>query len=420
MNAVFQEEIMKRKFNVKVNVTLLIAMLVSVGFTFLVMSPNLDAKAQIQTSQVQVQQQQLQMQQLQILLPDLIVRIVECPKVAYVGEKVKIVIKTSNIGKAPAGPPITWDWGLSWDSNIPIKFDPYTADPHKDRALLHGTETGYFTLKAGESTSNHSIPHGIIPNDTIPGKYYLGVVVDPNKKITESNEKNNTAYCQIYVKAKPSKKPDVDITDIWLDDKCRIWIKHTNNGATGLDVILRERVWVDGHMVDDSRETIRLAPGMWTSHGVGADPGIIVHGGSVVKATVDVDNVLIESNEVNNTKEKRLFCKTRKRNDIDVTDIWLDDKCRLWVKHTNRGTSDLDIVLRERIWVNGRLVDDSRETIKLAPGKFISHGVGANPGVIIQGAADIKAQIDVDNILVETNEFNNILKKRVYCRSKRK
>lgn len=102
--------------------------------------------------------------------------------------------------------------------------------------------------------------------------------------------------------------------------------------------------------------------------------------------------------------------------DVDVTDIWLDDKCRLWVKHTNNGTGTLNIILRERIWVNGRMVDDSTETIALAPGRWISHGVGADPGVIVPGGARVKAQIDVDNILRETNERNNILIKKVKCK----
>ncbi len=109
-----------------------------------------------------------------------------------------------------------------------------------------------------------------------------------------------------------------------------------------------------------------------------------------------------------------------KKVDIDITDIYLDKKCRLWLKHTNRGTRTLNVVLRERVWVNGRLVDDSRETINLAPGRWISHGVGADPGEIIRGGARVKAQIDVDNILHETNERNNIKVKKVYCKKFRK
>lgn len=105
-----------------------------------------------------------------------------------------------------------------------------------------------------------------------------------------------------------------------------------------------------------------------------------------------------------------------KPTDIDMTDIYLDNKCRLWVKHTNRGASPINKVLRERIWVNGRLIDDSTETIVLAPGAHIAHGVLADPGYIVRGTVTVKAQIDVDNVLRETNERNNILKKRVTCK----
>jgi hypothetical protein len=102
--------------------------------------------------------------------------------------------------------------------------------------------------------------------------------------------------------------------------------------------------------------------------------------------------------------------------DIDITDIYLDNKCRLWVKHTNRGSAPLNIVLRERIWVNGRLIDDSTETINIAPGRWGGHGILADPGYIVRGTVRVKAQIDVDNALRETNERNNIMTKTIKCK----
>lgn len=104
--------------------------------------------------------------------------------------------------------------------------------------------------------------------------------------------------------------------------------------------------------------------------------------------------------------------------DVDITDIYLDKKCRIWIKHSNRGTAPLDVVLRERVWVNGRLVDDSRETIRIAPGSSFAHGVGADPGIKVAGRAVVKAQIDVDNTLRESNERNNILTKTLKCHLK--
>jgi hypothetical protein len=104
--------------------------------------------------------------------------------------------------------------------------------------------------------------------------------------------------------------------------------------------------------------------------------------------------------------------------DIDVADIYLDKKCRLWVKHFNRGTEPINKVLRERVWVNGRQIDDSTETIVIAPGRWYSHGILADPGYIVRSSATVKIQIDVDNVLRETNERNNILTKRVTCKMK--
>ena len=110
--------------------------------------------------------------------------------------------------------------------------------------------------------------------------------------------------------------------------------------------------------------------------------------------------------------------KKRSVVDIDITDIYLDKKCRIWIKHTNRGTTPINVVLRERVWVRGRLVDDSTETIRLAPRESISHGVGADPGVKVSGTALVKAQIDVDHALREANETNNTKIKTLRCKLK--
>ncbi|MCP5048869.1 MAG: hypothetical protein GY940_16985, partial [bacterium] len=195
-----------------------------------------------------------------------------------------------------------------------------------------------------------------IPPGLAPGLYKVGVYCND----LSVGGSYSSGWKDFKIRKAPSKANDIDVSDIWLDDKCRLWVKHTNRGTTRLNIVLRERIWVNGRMIDDSTETIVLAPGRWISHGVLADPGYIVSGGVEVKAQIDVDNVLAESNERNNILKKRVRCKKPSlANDIDVSDIWLDDKCRLWVKHTNRGTTRLNIVLRERIWVNGRMIDDS-------------------------------------------------------------
>jgi hypothetical protein len=102
--------------------------------------------------------------------------------------------------------------------------------------------------------------------------------------------------------------------------------------------------------------------------------------------------------------------------DVDVADIYVDKKCRLWVKHYNRGTEPINKVLREKVWVNRRLIDNSTETVVIQPGRFYAHGILADPGYIVRGTVTVKIQIDVDNVLAETNERNNTLTKRVTCR----
>jgi len=102
-------------------------------------------------------------------------------------------------------------------------------------------------------------------------------------------------------------------------------------------------------------------------------------------------------------------------NDIDVSDIYLDDQCSLMIKHTNRSQKHLNIILKENIWLNGILVYEANEAVDLPPGASDVHNTGKNSGIIIDESASVRVMIDVDNLLKETDEVNNLLVKRVHC-----
>lgn len=113
-----------------------------------------------------------------------------------------------------------------------------------------------------------------------------------------------------FPKPKPVKPiTDIRVADVFAD-ACRVWFRVENSGNVTIDKVLRERVWVDGVVVDQSQMHYVLKPGAVFAHGVGADPGVRITGfNKPVKVTIDADGALAESDETNNTKEVTLSCK---------------------------------------------------------------------------------------------------------------
>lgn len=106
--------------------------------------------------------------------------------------------------------------------------------------------------------------------------------------------------------------------------------------------------------------------------------------------------------------------------DIDVTDIFLDSNCRLWVKHTNLGSETLKTMVRERVWIEGQLVEDANELIFLEPGSEMQHKIGGEPGYMVFYNALVKVEIDTENRLEELSEKNNMKEVRVFCNREEK
>jgi hypothetical protein len=80
---------------------------------------------------------------------------------------------------------------ISSDMQIPFQPAVYSENFQED-ALLEGGQCTVASIKPGESLTV-SLPGPLkIPADTTPDKYYLGALVDPEKKIAELDEENNT------------------------------------------------------------------------------------------------------------------------------------------------------------------------------------------------------------------------------------
>jgi hypothetical protein len=111
--------------------------------------------------------------------------------------------------------------------------------------------------------------------------------------------------------------------------------------------------------------------------------------------------------------------------DIAITDIFFDSSCNLHVKNTNTGNIQIKETLRQKIWVNGTLTDDSTSMIDLAPNASVEKIVKTStiqnspltpsPSVTATLTITAKAAIDADNKLQETNEANNTMTKTLSC-----
>lgn len=135
-------------------------------------------------------------------------------------------------------------------------------------------------------------------------RYWKAVqILSPNPFI--SNPATFTLKCMDTDAVPPDN--DIDVSLIYLDEHCRLWVRHTNRGIRTLKAVLREQVWVDDRLIWDNNETFILKPGQWTSHPVG-DPGYPITRFAKVKVFVDANNHLAEYNESNNTKTITLTC----------------------------------------------------------------------------------------------------------------
>jgi len=101
--------------------------------------------------------------------------------------------------------------------------------------------------------------------------------------------------------------------------------------------------------------------------------------------------------------------------DIAIDDIFVDAQCRVWVRWINQGTVRIDKVMRENVFIYGGGQRSELNHVVLEPGAVFAHGVGADPGLTISGAATVTASIDTENALHERNEDNNSMAKTLPC-----
>jgi len=105
------------------------------------------------------------------------------------------------------------------------------------------------------------------------------------------------------------------------------------------------------------------------------------------------------------------------KNDIAVTDIYVDNGCFLVVKFENKGNVEINTTLKYKLWVNGALVRDTNMLFDhFEAGKWRSHTFSgySNP-IIINGTATVRIRVGTVPIWREPLR-NNTLQKSVRCK----
>jgi phosphohistidine phosphatase SixA len=152
--------------------------------------------------------------------PDLIVEISGPSSVNAGSSPDTVTVEVKNDGNAKAQGTISTggeensdgymvDIVLSSDNYLPVQYAVVSDTFEEDMLLVGGRISRTQDLAPGESkTYTLSAPALLIPADTPHGEYCLGAVVDPGKKVKESNEGNNTVCHTISI---IQEEPEVTI-----------------------------------------------------------------------------------------------------------------------------------------------------------------------------------------------------------------
>jgi len=148
-------------------------------------------------------------------LPDLTVRI-KYPINASPGEALakELSLTVENKGAVEAK---DFNVQLVISSDVEIPFQPAAySENFKEDALLEGGQAAVASIKPGESLTVNLPGPLKIPADTSPARYYLGALVDPEKKIEELDEENNLEKGFIMILVPAPKRISFEIPDVQL------------------------------------------------------------------------------------------------------------------------------------------------------------------------------------------------------------
>ena len=246
-----------------------------------------------------------------ITRPDLVISKVTGQQSAVQGGTMNVNTTVKNQGSASAGP-----------FRISLYLSPDALITEQDREIGYGevADLGVGMLRDGTAVAT-------VPADLIPGTYYLGVMVDSGKVISEESEANNILFADKMVKIsagaqpvvtqtqKPPELPDLTIPDVSSDTEgtsggvmnVSTSIRNVGSGDAG-SFIVELYLSADSDLSDEDillgmGEIPELPAGTQsdgnapTPRPANMTPGIYYFG-----ILVDGENEIVESDENNNVR----------------------------------------------------------------------------------------------------------------------
>ncbi|MDR2855532.1 MAG: hypothetical protein LBV40_05195 [Methanomicrobiales archaeon] len=111
-----------------------------------------------------------------VAIADLIVESLSVPKTAFIGGQIEVIAIIRNDGIVSSGP-----------IGVALYVSKDTTITENDILISYGKTE----LPAGTTRSASSVP--VIPVDISPGKWYFGIILDPDETVSEKNRQNNIA-----------------------------------------------------------------------------------------------------------------------------------------------------------------------------------------------------------------------------------
>jgi len=270
------------------------------------------------------------------------------------------------------------------------------------------------------------------------GDYYLGVHLDSEDVISESNENNNTGYDNDPKVSILQAKPDLIVTDVTvidaqgLDISYNVTVKNDGDGATdGSKIKTRfylspdDNITTDDYLIDDWNFEDVLVPGASkASYDLTSTVSSVPSGDYYLGAITDAEDMISESDENNNTG----YCNDPKvtipqppqtKPDLIVVSVNVTDGSgpEIGYQYTfkNRGDASTGTGFKNYIYLSSdKSITSSDYKIDEQECNALDAGAGSNPGSLQTTVSDVPAgeyylgvYTDAEDVISESNETNN-------------
>ncbi len=291
----------------------------------------------------------------------------------------------------------------------------------KARFFLGDVQIGEKTISSISANSYYSTSLTYkIPN-TIYGEQLYKLVIDPDNAIAESDETNNSAEIKISI---GETKPDLEVTAADLStskenpqggDKVTLKATVKNIGNSSATNVLVRFLMNDAKIYEKTVSTISKNGKNSVSYTYQLPD--VVSGDQIFKVMVDPDNTIAEFNETNNSAQYSITTSLTERNLVlesfspSVANPKPGQKMswKLKVKNTGNATAkNVKLALYTDIASSKPYSTITISTLNggASQTKSINWTVPEHLSPVID--YPVRAEVDSDNSIAETNEFDNV------------